>query len=173
MALQFRHSQPPDPADISGLVRRGAICAGAGRTDEALRCYQMALLLDEERPDIWFNYGVLQRRLGQVVDAVESFEFALRLDPAMYTARCSLALSRQDMGQPLEALKQFRAVIAERPGYLPAWHHVVQLMWAVGNHDEAERLARDGLQRAPGDTDLTTLLERIVQDRREVSAEEY
>ncbi|MEJ6023767.1 tetratricopeptide repeat protein [Ramlibacter sp. PS4R-6] len=179
MVLNFRHSQPPrrslppepDPADVAALGRQAAIYAGAGRTSEAMRCYQLALLTDEERPDLWFNYGCLQRRIGQVADAIESFEFALRLDPALYQARCQLALARRDMGQPLEALKQFRAVTHERPNYLPAWQHVVQLMWAVGNHDEAVKLAREGLQHAPGNLELQELIARILQDRSELSTE--
>src|SRR5438045_4268104 len=116
MVLNFRHSQPPrrslppepDPAAVVQLARRAAIFAGTGRTDEALRCYQLALLTDEERPELWFHYGVLQRRVGHLADAIESFEFALRLDPAMYTARCNLALARSEMGHPLEALTQFQ-----------------------------------------------------------------
>ena len=178
MVLNFRHSQPrrsfvsqPEPADVSDLGRRAAICAGAGRFDEAMRCYQLALLTDEERADLWFNYGSLQRRIGQVLDAIESFEFALRLDPAMYTARCSLALARADTGHPLEALKQLETVTRQRPNYLPAWHHMVQLMWAIGNHEEAARLAREGLEHAPGDADLQMLLERIMRDRDEMPTE--
>ena len=179
MVLNFRHSQPPrrsfisqpEPADVSDLGRRAAICAGAGRTAEAMRCYQLALLTDEERADLWFNYGSLQRRLVQVADAIESFEFALRLDPAMYTARCSLALARRDMGRPLEAVKELLAVTRQRPAYLPAWHHVVELTWAVGNHEEAMRLAHEGLDHAPGDADLQMRLERIVRDRDEMPTE--
>jgi tetratricopeptide (TPR) repeat protein len=178
MVLNFRHSQPrrtfvsqPEPTDVSDVARHAASCAGAGRTAEALRYYQLALLTDEERPDIWFHYGVLQRRLGQVADAIESFEFALRLDPSMYTARCNLALARSEVGQPLEALDQLMIVTRERPNYLPAWHHVVQLVWALGNHDEALRLAEQGLGHARGDADLTSLRERIAKDRDELPTE--
>jgi tetratricopeptide (TPR) repeat protein len=179
MVLNFRHSQPsrrsqpsePDPADVVQLARRAAICAGTGRTSEAMRCYQLALLTDEERADVWLNYGVLQRRLGQLADAIESFEFALRLDPAMYTARCNLALALSDRGHPLEALEHLHKVTRERPGYMPAWHHLVQLTWAVGNHEDAVRLAREGLSHAPGQADLTTLLEQVERDRSELSTE--
>jgi tetratricopeptide (TPR) repeat protein len=161
----------PDAADVAELARQAAICAGTGRTAEALRSYQLALLIDEERADLWFNYGSLQRRLGQVIDAIESFEFALRLDPSMYTARCALALARRDAGHPLEALKQFQEVTRQRPSYLPAWHHVVQLMWAVGNHDEAERLAHEALRLSPGNKDLVELLDKIQKDRSEAQTE--
>jgi tetratricopeptide (TPR) repeat protein len=177
MVLNFRQSQQhsrrsvpaePDPADIDMLASRAANCAGKGELAEAMRSYQLALLLDEERADLWFQYGTLQRRLGQLGDAIESFEFALRLDPAMYAARCNLAIARQEIGQPLEALQQFLAVTKERPGYLPAWLHAVQLHWALGHHAEAERVAREGMAHLPGNEALAKMLERVVRDRGEV-----
>jgi tetratricopeptide (TPR) repeat protein len=171
MVLTFRNSTPAknslrcnaDPSDVEKVVRMAAQHAGRGESLQALNLYQLALLTDESRPEIWYSYGSLQRRLGMHADAVESFEFALRQDPALYAARYSLARVLCEMGRPLEALSQFRLVTQQRPGYVPAWRHLVQLTWAVGDPVKAERLAREALTHAPADGELETLLQRIGQ----------
>jgi tetratricopeptide (TPR) repeat protein len=172
MVLTFRHSisprlssQPePDPADVDKVARKAAMHAGRGEHRQALSAYQLALLMDENRADLWFNYASLQRRLGMTADAVESFEFALRQDPDLYAARYSLARMLCDMGHPLEALAHFRQVTQQRPGYVSAWRYLVQLTWALGDCPAAQGYAREALRHAPGDSELATLLRGILAD---------
>ena len=146
MTLTFRPSMPardsgrpePDPADVDRLAREAAMHANRGEDRQAMHCYQLALLMDETQAVTWFNYGNVQRRIGMLDDAVESFEFALRQDPDMYAARYSLAKLLFELGRPLVALSHFRLVTLQNPTYLPAWRHMVQLQWALGDLDSAE-----------------------------------
>jgi tetratricopeptide (TPR) repeat protein len=173
VVTMFRSSQSstpssrpdPDPEDVERLARQAAILAGQGDIAAAMRTYQLALLMDESRADIWFNYGTLQYRLGQLADAQESFDFALRQDPTLYAARYRLARVCYETGRPLEALSQFRMVTQQRPNYVPAWRYVVQITWALGNLEQAEAHACEALGHAPGDPELASMLARIVQDR--------
>jgi tetratricopeptide (TPR) repeat protein len=178
MVLTFRHSQPSPLSqlpeigtpEIDLIARQAAVLAGRGDLAGAMRCYQEALLADESRTDIWVNYGILQARSGLFNDAIESFEFALRLDPTMYMARYRLARVCYEIGRPLEALALFRAVTEERPRYVPAWRYLVQITWALGNHDEAERLASAALEHAH-DVEMEAMLARIRCDRAEADTE--
>lgn len=178
MVLTFRHSQPPRPSqlpeigaeDVVLVAREAAMYAGRGDLASAMRCYQQALLMDESRTDLWVNYGILQARAGQFNDSIESFEFALRLDPTMYMARYRLARVCYEMGRPLEALALFRAVTEERRGYVPAWRYLVQITWALGNHDDAEKLATTALSHAH-DAEIESMLRRIRADRAEADTE--
>jgi tetratricopeptide (TPR) repeat protein len=160
----------PDLDDIQRLARRAASLAGSGDTSGAMRTYQLALLMDESRADLWFQYGMLQYRVRQFADSVESFEFALRQDPGHYAARYRLARVCYESGRPLEALAQFRLVTQQRPGYIPAWRYVVQITWALGDLGEAEAQAVRGLHHAPDDVELASMLAQIVQDRCEARA---
>src|SRR3954469_2812152 len=118
MGLTFNHSRPPrqsilpepDANEPVRLARSAAVHAGKGEIAEAMRCYQLALLMDESRADLWVNYGILQARVGQLNDALESFDFALRLDPTMYMARYRVGRVCYELGRPLEALANFRMV---------------------------------------------------------------
>lgn len=173
MVLTFRPSQPaplsslpdPDPADVERLAREAAQAANQGMHGKALKLYQMALLADEARGDLWYHYGSLQRQLGLLSDAQESFECALRIDSTMYTARYRLARVLCDMRQPLQAIEHFRIVTEQRPNYLPAWRYLVQLTWATGNVTLAQMYARDALRQAGGgDAEIEALLRGIVAD---------
>jgi tetratricopeptide (TPR) repeat protein len=175
VVTMFRNSQSHDPSlwpeadpnEVSLLARQAASLAGQGDTTAAMRTYQLALLMDESRADLWFQYGMLQYRVGQPTEALESFEFALRQDPSLYAARYRLARLCYESGRPLEALAQFRLVTQQRPGYIPAWRYVVHITWALGNLEEAETLAVEALHHAPEDVELASMLAHIVEDRRQ------
>lgn len=162
---QLTSQVQPDSEDVIMLARRAEACIAKGDTGEALRCYQLALLMDEQRADLWFHYGVLQRRLGNLDDALQSLEYALNLDPAMYPARYNIARICCDTGRPLEAKAQFEMVVRQKPGYLRAWRHLVQLTWALGDLEQAARYACDALQLTPGDPTLEKMLDEIVYER--------
>lgn len=154
----------PEPGAIDRLARQAAMLARQGDTAGAMRTYQLALLTDESRADLWIDYGMLQHRLGQLSDAFESFEFALRQDPSLYAAHYRLARVCCDMGHPLQGLSHFRAVTQQRPDYMPAWRCVVQITWALGRLEDAESLAREALGHEH-DAGIEAMLERIAQER--------
>jgi tetratricopeptide (TPR) repeat protein len=179
MVLTFRHSpQPPqsslppdpdpDPQDVVRLVREAALLVRGGDLAGALRCYQAALLMDEGRAELWLDYGMLQERCRQFADAVESYEFALRLNDAMYLARYRVAKLHYAQGRPLEALAHFKRVTQQRPAYLPAWRHVVQITWALGQLADAENYAREALRHAR-DAEIGAMLGSITQDRADAA----
>jgi tetratricopeptide (TPR) repeat protein len=155
----------PDSEDVLLLSRRAEACIAKGDVQEALRCYQLALLMDEQRADLWFHYGVLQRQLGNLEDAMQSLEYALALDPTMYPARYNIARICCDTGRPLEGQAHFRQVVQQKPGYLRAWRHLVELTWALGDLEQAARYACDALQLTPGDPALEKMLDEIVNER--------
>ena len=96
--------------DARDLRVQAAFHAARGEQSQALRCYEMALLVDEGNAQTWFDYASLQRRMGLLEDAAESFEFALRQDPRMYAARFSAAQLMVELGRPLVALSHFAPV---------------------------------------------------------------
>jgi tetratricopeptide (TPR) repeat protein len=172
MVSTFRHSQSPrslppadpDPLAVVRIAQHAAARARAGDLAGAAKYYQTALLMDEGRADLWMDYGIVQERSGQLADAAESYEFALRLNDAMYLARYRLARVQCELGRPLEALSHFKRVTRQQPGYLPAWRHVVQITWALGNLTDAEDYAREALRHAR-DTEIGAMLGGISRDR--------
>jgi tetratricopeptide (TPR) repeat protein len=151
--------------EVERIARQAAIHAGKGEIAAAMRLYQLALLSDESRAEVWYEYGMLQYRAGQLNDSLESLEFALRQDPALYPARYRMARVCYETGRPLEALQQFRHVTKQRPNYFPAWRYVVQITWALGDLVEAEAAAKEALSHAK-DPEIQAMLQRVVQERK-------
>jgi protein O-GlcNAc transferase len=171
--MMFRHSESPrhggggDPEGefVEVLVRRAAAHASRNEDARALACYAHALLLDDSRAAIWFNYANVQRRMGKRNEAIESFEFALRLDEALFAARFSLANLLFEKGRPLAAMDHYRKVIACNPAYVPAWRNLGRLHQALGAFGDAERCLREAVKRAPQDDELLAALREVLRER--------
>lgn len=63
----------------------------------------------------WFVKGEDHRKHGQLEAAVEAYETALSLTPAMVAARHNLGLVLQQLGRQADAVAAFEQVVAERP----------------------------------------------------------
>jgi tetratricopeptide (TPR) repeat protein len=167
-----RHIPPAEASleDVAAVAKQAAHYASAGQYDAALACYREVLLLDDTRPELWFNYASLQRAMGLAIDAVESFEFALRIRPDLYAARFCLAKLLFEMGQPLAAKAHYEQIVEQNPGYVPAWRNLGQLLFALGDLWGARRAMQEAIQRAPNDADLKPLLEGIERASQERGA---
>jgi protein O-GlcNAc transferase len=171
--MMFRHSESPrhggggDPEGeyVDVLVRRAAAHASRNEDAKALACYARALLLDDSSAALWFNYANVQRRMGKRDEAIESFEFALRLDETLFAARFSLANLLFEQGRPLPAIDHYRQVIAQNPRYVPAWRNLGRVQQALGAFQEAERCLREAIQRAPHDYELLVALRELLRER--------
>ena len=163
--LRLVHHVEPDPGFVAELAHQAAIHASRDERAQALACYQRALLLDDSRADLWFNYGNLQRRAGMAEDAVESFEFAVRLDPRLYAARYCLANLLFDLGRPLAAMAHYQEVVAQNADYAPAWRNLGRLHHALGHLELAQQCLREAMRRAPHDAELADLLSEVLRQR--------
>jgi tetratricopeptide (TPR) repeat protein len=172
--MMFRHSESPrhgggggdpDSEFVNVLVRRAAAHASNNEDAQALTCYGQALLLDDSRASIWFNYANVQRRVGKRNEAIESFEFAVRLDETLFAARFSLANLLFEQGRPLAAMDHYRKVIAQNPRYVPAWRNLGRVHQSLGAYEDAERCLREAIERAPHDYELLVALREVLRER--------
>ncbi|MBT8173240.1 MAG: tetratricopeptide repeat protein, partial [Nitrosopumilus sp.] len=51
-------------SQIQDLVKKGKILLDDGKFDDALGCFEQALLLNQNDPDLWNYKGVALRSLG-------------------------------------------------------------------------------------------------------------
>lgn len=169
----FRHSEmprliglaEPDPDCVNALVREAAVYAAHNDYRLALACYGRALLLDDSRAAVWFNYAQVQRRLGLAGDAVKSFEFALDLDPRLYAAHYCLANLLAELGRPLAAIAHLQAVTALHPAYAPAWRNLGRLNFALGHLAQAESCLWRAADHSPTDPEIAALLADVLRER--------
>lgn len=68
-------------SQIQDLVKKGKILLDDGKFDDALGCFEQALLLNQNDPDLWNYKGVALRSLGRYEESMECFNKSLEIDP--------------------------------------------------------------------------------------------
>ena len=68
-------------AQIDDLVAKGKLLLEDGKFDDALACFDQALLLNLHDPELWNFKGVTLRSLGRYQEALECFNKSLEIDP--------------------------------------------------------------------------------------------
>ena len=63
------------------LVSKGKILLEDGKFDDALGCFEQALMLEINDPELWNYKGVALRSLGRYEEALECFNKSLEIDP--------------------------------------------------------------------------------------------
>ena len=67
--------------DISELVRKGNEYLENSQYQDALGCFEQALLLDQNNPELWNSKAVSLRSMGRYEEAMECFNKSLEIDP--------------------------------------------------------------------------------------------
>ncbi len=129
----------------SGLLRYdyGRQLELLGQPDSARWYYRRALALDTTvyRADYRLGLAAAKERRPAVV--IQHLTRALRRNPRLPQARALLAEALETQNRPLEALAQYRLLVAENPGN----QHWTFKAWKIGERVQA--LLPDSLRTAP------------------------
>ena len=63
------------------LCQKGKKFFENGEYLEAMQCYEQAILLNPNDPDLWNSKGLVLRTLGRYNEAIECFNKSLQIDP--------------------------------------------------------------------------------------------
>ena len=66
---------------VEQMTERGKAFLDTGQYYEALRCFEQALLLKQDDPELWNFKGVALRSMGRYEEASECFNRSLEIDP--------------------------------------------------------------------------------------------
>jgi len=66
---------------IEELVLRGKEFLELGSFEDALACFEQALLINQRDPELWNFKAVSLRSLGRYEEAIECFNKSLEIDP--------------------------------------------------------------------------------------------
>lgn len=66
---------------IEGLCKKGKEFFENGDYVEAISCYEQALLLKPNDPDLWNSKGLILRSMGRYNEAIDCFNKSLQIDP--------------------------------------------------------------------------------------------
>jgi tetratricopeptide (TPR) repeat protein len=68
-------------AKLQDLIKKGTSLVEAGKYEEALECFENALVLNPNDPDVLNKKGVVLRSLGRYEEAIECFNRSLEMLP--------------------------------------------------------------------------------------------
>ncbi|MDN3278875.1 tetratricopeptide repeat protein [Frankia sp. RB7] len=139
---------PSGQATPSALCQAGFAHLQSGRIDEAERCCQQALTLDEQHPDALHLLGVLCFHAQQPDAAVEWIGRAVQHAPkAEYLLTLATMLERQ--GRLEDAQQRYSQALSLKPDDAVLQNHLGNLLWQLGQNDEAVRHYQQALKLNP------------------------
>ena len=103
-----------DPELLDAHLNRGRLLHEAGRLALAERAYLDAVSACGADPLLLFNLGVLLEDTDRKPEAVEAYQAALEVDPALADCHYNLALVYESLKKPKEALRhmaQYRRLV--------------------------------------------------------------
>ena len=165
-----------DGSAADSQFRRGNALLAEGSPAEALPCYQRAVLLRPGEADYRINLANTCVALGKIDEAIESYEWALKLD-SRYDAEIHINLGHvlKSRGRFAEALAHYEFARGHRPasGELPASLGFV--LQALGRKPDAEREYRRALELDPKCADAHNNLATLLHENRQLddAAEHY
>lgn len=154
-----------DPATIETLAHAALARLHAGEPDAARVKLEQALELAPERPDLLHAMGVVHLHLGEpprargyMERAIERAQLLGAADPerretaeAMIVGfRVGLAAVLEELDEPVEAERAYRAVLARVPDHAEVRASLGHLLLAWGRADEATTELRRALAGADG-----------------------
>ncbi len=68
-------------AKVQDLIKKGSSLVEDGKYEEALECFETALSINPNDPDIWNKKGIVLRSMGRYDEAIECFNKSLEISP--------------------------------------------------------------------------------------------
>lgn len=137
----------------SAYANLGLVLDENGQAGEAIAVYRQGLSV-KPIAEIHGNLAIALAKLGNIDEAIEHYEEAIRLDPDNPHARCNLASALGDMGATERAIAAYREVLRRWPDHLIA-HSNLLFYLAITDHETPDQYLAEArrfdakLTRAP------------------------
>ena len=87
-----------DQNKLSARLSEASALRNAGRIPQAIEVYRVALSMEPNLPDSWYNLGWLYHRNGQPAETLRAYEQALEVNEAFVLAMSNVANTHEDLG---------------------------------------------------------------------------
>jgi len=123
--------------------------AARERYEEALACYNCALAIHPDVPELLSNRGNALRNLDRLDEAETSLREALRLKPDFANAHNNLGSVLDDLGRFEEAEASLRTALRLEPAHALAHYNLGNILYNLGRATEAQASFRTALRLRP------------------------
>ncbi len=138
-------------AGIPVLMQQALVHHRCGQLDTAQALYRQVLALSRAEPDAWHLLGLIYQSRGELTQALECLEQAVRIKPDNAAYNLNLGLAWQTAGKPDLAAARYRQVIAAQPDQAAAYNNLGNALKDLGQFNDALASYRAALalQRDP------------------------
>lgn len=145
-----------DRKSASDFVNRGASLRSLGLLEDALRCYDEALLLEPNNTAALVNKGNVLSEMHRGSEAIAAFDTALRIDPKYEGAWLNRAVCLQKDGQYERSIRSLDSLLEVNPDHVRAIRTKALAYRRCGRGAEAMPLYEKALRLRPEDADTWT-----------------
>lgn len=145
-----------DPNNVQAHINLISLYGRLGDHETAKLHFDAAIKLSPNRPDAWYDYGVLLFSEHKYDQAEQAFRRALDINPDYAEAHNNLGATHELEGRVEEAANDFRAAIANRPDYPLARFHLARILVNEQKYDEAIQQLLRALQPEEENTPVYT-----------------
>ena len=142
----------------------------SGKTQEALRAIEAALMRNPRNPSLHNLRGLAEARLGKVLDAEASFRKVIELQPQAALGYNNLATLLVQARRLREAVDSFREALKREPRNFSALIGISKTLTALRNFAEARPYLERALAVRPGDFEATCELASVQRELKETAA---
>ena len=151
-------SLDPDAPELNNNI--GLTLLMMGQHGRAIEAFKKALEITPNDAQAWYNLGVTYLMLRRMEDAEEQFREAIRRNPDHAAAHSNLGNIYQNTGRLNQAEEELRLALILDPRLPEPYMNLVLLYRSMGRDSLAVEVARQGLQRFPGDSRFENLTRR-------------
>lgn len=114
-AAAFREAARREPTSVNALQSLAGALQTGGKTSLSEETLKRAVQFAPSDANIWFQYGILDSKLGRTDDAIEKFQKALALNPDLPEGALTLANLLARAGQADDAESALRNALSIDP----------------------------------------------------------
>ncbi len=141
-------------------VTLGMLHSQTGKSDEALRDFELALARAPGSGDVLRERGLALERLGRFEEAEKSYREAVARRPDSWAARNYLGAFLFSRGRNREAEQAFRQALELAPDNARAWSNLGAVLYRMERYSEAEAAWKKSVDFHPTASALSNLATR-------------
>jgi tetratricopeptide (TPR) repeat protein len=142
------------PSDGQILITLTDWLIQSNRLKKAEETAQTILRIIPEQADVHLMLGRLQRKNGQLDQAISHLSDAIRIDPFLVEAYIVLGKTYQDRNNLEEAIKVFQKASQANPADPRPYYHAGMAMKECKNYSDAEVMLKQAKKYAPDDSNI-------------------
>ena len=164
------------PEQLPDLMAEGSEHLNAGRVDEAIKVFEMAVTVQgAEMEDLHYNYALALAKKGRAKEAIQQYERALEIWPDYPEALNNLGNLLVKEKRFGEAIKYFQEAVEIEPDYAKGYNNLGTALGQDGRANEALLQFLKAVQIDPDyiEARYNLAMSYLIQDRASEAVVEF